>query len=86
MTKEEMLIEGQFLGKFTGFVYDEHYVPNCKGEPITSNGFFMSPEFLSTIETIPKEVIEEMKVRAKPDEKEIANVKRLYEHRVRKDV
>jgi hypothetical protein len=65
MNKEEMKTEALFLGSLTTIVYEEHYVPNCKGEPIPLMGFFLTDEFFATSKNIPKEVIADIKVRAK---------------------
>jgi hypothetical protein len=65
MTKQEALREGQFLGKVCRIVYDEHYLPNCKEEPVKATGFFMSKEFMDTIKNISKEETEGIRERAK---------------------
>ena len=64
MTKEEALKEGQILGGICRIMYDEHYLPNCIGEPIKTTGFFLSPEFLELLKTIPKETLLVIKKRA----------------------
>jgi hypothetical protein len=64
MTKEERKREGYYLGVMTGIIYDEHYLPNCIGEPITSNGFFLTPEFFEVLKTLSKTLIKKIQARA----------------------
>ena len=64
MTKEEALKQSQILGKFLLIIYEEYYLPNCKEEAVKITSFFMSKEFMETMNKISKDEKKDIRRRA----------------------